>query len=234
MRDPEAPESSAAAKTLTDQTEPGMPRPDRTLPVPPRLDATLEADSRPPWLRPVLPADVLANTVAGEPPQLSPSDTPPQDDPGRPRDLRLGTVLAQRYRIEHLLGTGGCGAVYRARHLGLGIDVAIKFLLAEWANRRMFRERFRREALALSRLVHPCIVGVRDFGEDASDLFLVMEYVRGSTLASHIDPDRPPLSAPRIHRILDQLLEVLELAHQNHVVHRDLKPAADAASLPCR
>jgi serine/threonine protein kinase len=211
---------------LAGRTEPGAPRPDRTLPAAPRLDETIEAESRPPWLRPVLPADVLANTLAGEQSPRPPAAPPPLEDPASPRDLRLGTVLAQRYRIDQLLGTGGCGAVYRARHLGLGIDVAIKFLLAEWANRRMFRERFRREALALSRLVHPCIVGVRDFGEDASDLFLVMEYVRGTTLASHIDPDLPALTAPRIHGILDQLIEVLELAHQNHIVHRDLKPAS--------
>ena len=141
-----------------------------------------------------------------------------------PLVVLLGTLLG-KYRIEQLLGTGGCGAVYRARHLALGVDVAIKFLLAEWAGRPVFRERFRREALALSRLSHPCIVAVHDFGEDAGDLFLVMECVRGSTLASHIGLDKPPLSPSRIARVLDQLLAVLTLAHQNHIVHRDLKPA---------
>jgi serine/threonine-protein kinase len=190
-------------------------------PTPPELLATLPPDSRPPAPRsaPSLgPAsDTLARTLVGE---ARPGAAPPGS-----RDLRLGSVLAQRYRIEQLLGTGGCGAVYRARHLSLGADVAIKFLLAEWANRPVFRERFRREALALSRLVHPCIVTVHDFGEDAGDLFLVMEYVRGSTLASHIGPDKPLLLPARIARILDQLLTVLALAHQNHIVHRDLKPA---------
>lgn len=195
-------------------------------PTPPELLATLQP-AAPPTAPPLL-SDALARTAVGEARTVVGEARPGQAPPGR-RDLRLGSVLAQRYRIEQLLGTGGCGAVYRARHLSLGADVAIKFLLAEWAGRPVFRERFRREALALSRLSHPCIVAVHDFGEDAGDLFLVMEYIRGSTLASHIGPDKPPLPPARIARILDQLLAVLELAHQNHIVHRDLKPAKDHA-----
>jgi hypothetical protein len=134
---------------------------------------------------------------------------------------RIGSTLAGRYHLEDVIGRGGFGVVYRAKHLALGSTVAVKFLLAEWARLPETRARFEREANALVRLNHPGIVAALDFGEDAGDLYLVMEWVPGRVLADEILDGLEP---GRIVAILDQVLEVLEVAHAQGIVHRDLKP----------
>ncbi len=134
---------------------------------------------------------------------------------------RVGTTLAGRYHLESVIGRGGFGVVYRAKQLALGSTVAVKFLLAEWARLPESRARFQREASALVRLQHPAIVTALDFGEDAGDMYLVMEWVPGQHLGHLL---REPLPHTRIVSILDQVLQVLELAHAQGIVHRDLKP----------
>ena len=151
--------------------------------------------------------------------------TPPGGEPTRP-DLvpaaqRLRTTLLDKYRIEQLLGEGGCGRVYLATHLQLRAQVAIKFLLSHWASRPVFRERFRREARALALLSHPGIVGIHDFGEDGGDMYLVMEYVRGEPLSKLILKDGQPMAPTHAVELIGQLLEVLEVAHERGIVHRD-------------
>lgn len=140
-----------------------------------------------------------------------------------PAVARLGTTLAGRYAIEEVLGQGGFGVVYRATHLALGQPVALKFLSASWANSAEIRARFQREAFTLARLRHPGIVAVHDFGEVDGCLFLAMELVDGETLASSLPRDRP-LPDARVAAVLDQICEVLAVAHAAGVVHRDLKP----------
>ena len=139
-------------------------------------------------------------------------------------DTRIGGVLGGKYRIDSLLGQGGFGRVYKATHLSLDGPVAIKFLLAEWASRPDLRTRFKREAAALVKLHHPGIVAAYDFGEDEGSLYLVMEYVQGESLASHLVVDGKTMPTARAIGIIDQLLQVLEGAHLAGIVHRDLKP----------
>ena len=135
---------------------------------------------------------------------------------------RLGTTLAGRYRLDDLIAQGGFGVVYQATHLTLGEKVAVKFLLGELANEPQVRIRFQREASVLTRLRHPGIVTVLDFGEDEGDLFLVMELVKGRELSDQIH--EAPIATSRIVSITTQVLEVLEAAHAAGIVHRDLKP----------
>ncbi|TAK26771.1 MAG: serine/threonine protein kinase [Myxococcaceae bacterium] len=141
-----------------------------------------------------------------------------------PVDDRLGQVVAGRYVLESLLGAGGMGRVYRARHVELGEQVAVKFLLAEWTARPEMRARFRREAVVLARLRHPNIVSVIDYGEHQGELFLVMELLRGFSLDTQVMAGGLTMPVPRVVSVIDQVLQVLEAAHAMGVVHRDLKP----------
>ncbi len=128
------------------------------------------------------------------------------------------------YEIEALIARGGMGAVYRARQLSLNRPVAIKLLPIDLGMREDFAERFRREAEALARLQHPHIVAVHDFGQaDDGHYFMVMELVEGTDLATRLRNEGvlPPDEALRIVR---QVCEALQFAHQRGVVHRDIKP----------
>jgi serine/threonine-protein kinase len=140
-------------------------------------------------------------------------------------DALLGVVLDGKVRVDALIGVGGYGRVYRGQHLGLGAPVAIKFLLAEWSLLPELRTRFQREAAALGRLRHPTIVSVLDFGQHDGLLYMVLELLSGHTLTAEMAGDKKArLSAARIGRIIDQVLEALEVAHAAGIVHRDLKP----------
>lgn len=141
-----------------------------------------------------------------------------------PAETRIGEVVGGRYLLEALIGAGGMGRVYRARHLELGEPVAVKFLLAEWAARAEMRARFRREAVVLARLRHPNIVSVIDYGEHEGELYLVMEMLRGVSLDSQVKAGGATLPLHRVVSIIDQVLQVLEAAHAAGIVHRDLKP----------
>jgi eukaryotic-like serine/threonine-protein kinase len=134
------------------------------------------------------------------------------------------TILAHRYRIVSLLGQGGMGHVYRAHHLGLGRDVALKVLLPEWAEHEMW-PRFEREARTLGRLDHPGCVRVLDTGTAHSGCrYLAMELLEGPTLADELARERR-LSPRRVTDVAMQLLRALAHAHAHGVVHRDVKPA---------
>ncbi len=127
------------------------------------------------------------------------------------------------YRILEQIGVGGMGVVYRAHDERLDRDVALKVLPAGALADETARKRFRKEALALSKLNHPNIATVFDFDtEDGTD-FLVTEYIPGLSLDSMLASG--PLPAKEIVRLGAQLAEGLEAAHEHGVVHRDLKPA---------
>jgi len=134
--------------------------------------------------------------------------------------LAAGTIFAGRYRIRALLGQGGMGSVYRAEHLGLGKDVALKVI------GKLSQElelRFEREAKAIARLDHPGCVRVLDYGEDERGAqFLAMELVDGPTLHAAMAPD--VLSIPRALHVAKSVLSALAHAHAHGVVHRDVKP----------
>jgi tetratricopeptide (TPR) repeat protein/tRNA A-37 threonylcarbamoyl transferase component Bud32 len=132
------------------------------------------------------------------------------------------TRLQSRYQLLERIGGGGMGDVYRARDDHLGRDVAIKILRAGSLDDATARSRLQREAHALSKLNHPHIATVFDFGSDAGVDFIVMELVEGDNLKDLLSSD--PLPQAEVVRLGRQLAEGLAAAHEQAVIHRDLKP----------
>ncbi len=143
-------------------------------------------------------------------------------------DPILGSTIGERYRIVAPLGRGGMGAVYRAEHLMMKKELALKLLHPELGRLDEVARRFEREAEAAARLSHVNIINVTDFGRTAEgSLFLVMELLQGPLLSEVIaagDGDGKPMSPERAVHILKQILRALEHAHAAGIVHRDLKP----------
>jgi len=136
----------------------------------------------------------------------------------------VNTVLDGQYQMEALLGKGGMGAVYRARHILLGDRVAIKVLPPEVRSNAEWLRRFRREGQAARRFRHPNAVTVYDLRTAADGtIYMVMEYVEGHTLDVAIKT-RGRFSAAEALDILTPIMSVLDTAHSMGVVHRDLKP----------
>ena len=133
----------------------------------------------------------------------------------------IGRILSH-YRILEQIGAGGMGVVYRARDERLERDVALKVLPSGALSDAATRARFRREALALSRLNHPHIGVIHDFDTVEDTDFLVMEYVSGRTLRARIEDGSIPLT--EAVRIAIEIAEALEEAHERGTIHRDLKP----------
>lgn len=136
-----------------------------------------------------------------------------------------GLLIASRYELGARIGTGGMSTVQLAFDRRLERDVAVKLLAEHLADDPQFVSRFRREALAAARLVHPNIVQVFDFGfDDASGRhFIVMEFVKGRSCAELLrDEGRLPLD--EVLRLVDGACRALHYAHRNGVVHRDVKP----------
>ena len=140
-----------------------------------------------------------------------------------PEDELIGTLVAGRYLILELLGEGGMARVYVARHVHLDKRVALK-VLAPKSHVPQAAERFLREARTMADLDHPNVVGVTDFGEtDDGLLYLVMEYVDGEDLATTLVCSGP-MPWPRVKHIVLQIARGLGRAHENGVIHRDVKP----------
>ena len=139
-------------------------------------------------------------------------------------DPLVGTVLAERYQIESVIGEGGIGRVYRARHVRMSRRYAIKVPFGELAYDTKVRARFLQEAEATSRLQHPNVIGVVDVGETAAGLlYMAMDLAEGTSLAEVIH-QQGPLAPSRVLRIAEQMAEGLGHAHERGLVHRDLKP----------
>ena len=138
--------------------------------------------------------------------------------------ISIGRVLAVRYQINGFIGEGGMSRVWRALDQNTGKYVAIKVLREEYSEDESFIRRFDREAQAASRMSHPNIVNLLDVGvEDDGTRYLVMEYVQGKTLKRFIQESgalRPEIAS----QIIIRVLAALQHAHQNGVVHRDIKP----------
>jgi serine/threonine-protein kinase len=138
-------------------------------------------------------------------------------------DSLVGVTLAGKYRIDARLNEGGMGTVYRGTHVLMDKTVAIKVLRPSLAADEKIVARFSREARAASRISHPNALSVTDFGEDESGhVFLVMEYLSGKTLKQVIR-DEGPLPLSRVVDITRQVGDALNAAHEQGVVHRDLK-----------
>lgn len=136
--------------------------------------------------------------------------------------LIVGRVLDGRYRLAEILGQGATGAVYRAECLGEARQVAVKVLHDELVDEPDLKERFEREARALFALRHPHILGVLDYGVTSGGTpYLVMELLEGQNLAERID--ERPLSPEVALEVAEQFLSGLSFAHQQAILHRDLK-----------
>src|SRR6266545_1885795 len=143
-----------------------------------------------------------------------------EDDPSS----IVNTVLDGQYHIESLLGKGGMGAVYRARHILLGDRVAIKVLPPEMRSNTEWLRRFQREGQAARRFRHPNAVTVYDLRTSGEGtIYLVMEYVEGNTLDAELRK-HGKFSPANAVAVLDPIMSVLNAAHAMGVVHRDLKP----------
>jgi eukaryotic-like serine/threonine-protein kinase len=136
--------------------------------------------------------------------------------------LASGTKLGP-YETQALLGAGGMGEVYRARDTRLGREVAIKILAQHLSAQPELKERFDREARAISSLNHPRICTLYDIGHQNGLDFLVMEYLDGESLAVRLQ--KGPLPLKETLRIGMEVCEALEVAHRAGIIHRDLKPA---------
>lgn len=137
----------------------------------------------------------------------------------------LGSTFAERYRILEPLGSGGMSVVYRAKHLTMNRDVAIKILHSNRATDEVSLRRFKQEALATSSLSHPNIVAVHDFGATGEGTtYLVMDLVVGKPL-SQILKTEGALSLERFLNLMQQVASALAHAHDKGIVHRDLKPS---------
>ena len=147
----------------------------------------------------------------------------PAAEPHDPDSL-VGTVLADRYRVERKLGEGGMGSVYLAMHEAIGKRVAIKCLNSEFAMHGQVVERFKREARAATAAGNEHIIDVTDMGElPSGSPFIVMELLDGIELGDLLD-QKGPLPIGRSVRIVRQVCDALAAAHAKGIVHRDLKP----------
>ena len=133
---------------------------------------------------------------------------------------RDADVIAGRYRLEELLGSGAAGRVFRARDEVLGRAVAVKLLSAAHSRGQPAYQRFVREAKIASSLRHPNLVEVYDFSAELG--YIVMEHMVGGSLAERLGE---PMEQDRVRRFAMDLLSGLELAHRRAIIHRDVKPA---------
>jgi serine/threonine-protein kinase len=142
-----------------------------------------------------------------------------------PAELSPGDILANRYKIDKLLGRGGMGAVFRAHDEVLGEDVALKVISSAWAgDERDMIDRFRREASAARKVSSPNVIRIHDLGEAPGGLlYISMEYFPGSTLGDVISK-RGSLDTTEGRDMLRQICDGLHAAHSAGVIHRDLKP----------
>ena len=135
----------------------------------------------------------------------------------------VGRTLKGQYRIDKELGQGAHGVVFRGIQLALEKPVAIKMLRPDGFHSNDALDRFQREATVVSKLVHPSIAQVLDFGIEEGMPFLVMEFVDGKELTDVVASEGP-MAPARVVAIVRQLASALQEAHQHGIVHRDIKP----------
>ncbi len=138
-------------------------------------------------------------------------------------DLAPGTEFAG-YRIDRIIGRGGMGVVYLAEHAGLKRKVALKLLAPPLAEDRRFRERFVRESQLAASIDHPNVIPIYEAGEAEGRLFIAMRYVEGTDLRTLLR-EQGTLDTVQTARIVSQVAAALDAAHDQGLVHRDVKPA---------
>ncbi|MBN2801870.1 MAG: protein kinase [Deltaproteobacteria bacterium] len=153
----------------------------------------------------------------------SETETPPDSLPALPDPL-IGKLIAQRYRIEKLLGEGGMGHVYQATHIKMGKKMAVKLIHKDLAHIDEISQRFEREAISSSKLSSPNCISVTDFGKtEDGQLYLAMELLEGEELDERLEREGK-IDPKETIEIISQVLKGLIHAHEQGVIHRDLKP----------
>ncbi len=137
--------------------------------------------------------------------------------------IKIGMMIGERYEILEKIGTGGMSDVYKAKDHKLNRFVAVKVLKQEFGENANFVSKFRIEAQAAAGLMHPNIVNVYDVGEESGIHYIVMELVEGITLKKYIEK-KARLSVKEAVSIAIQVSMGIEAAHNNHIIHRDIKP----------
>ena len=137
--------------------------------------------------------------------------------------VKVGMMIGSRYEIIEKIGTGGMSDVYKAKDHKLNRFVAVKVMKQEFSENQSFVDKFRVEAQAAAGLIHPNIVNVYDVGEDRGINFIVMELVEGITLKKYIEK-KSRLSGRETISIAIQVCMGIEVAHNNGIIHRDIKP----------
>jgi serine/threonine-protein kinase len=137
--------------------------------------------------------------------------------------MSAGLILAGRYRLISKLGQGGMGSVWRAEDMTLGAEVAVKLIDAAFVDSTEALKRFRREAQSAAKIRSTYVVQILDHGIDNGTPFIAMELLKGESLAQRLE-SVGKLSAEQTGRILGHVGRALMLAHENGIVHRDMKP----------
>lgn len=137
--------------------------------------------------------------------------------------IKIGMMIGDRYEILEKIGTGGMSDVYKAKDNKLNRFVAVKVLKQEFSENANFVSKFRTEAQAAAGMMHPNIVNVYDVGEEGGIYYIVMELVEGITLKKYIEK-KSRLSIKETISIAIQVSMGIEAAHNNHIIHRDIKP----------
>jgi serine/threonine-protein kinase len=178
----------------------------------------------PEWLPEVRKRWLQIRVVEMELDALFPTPEPDRDaDTPAPWNPVVGLPRIPGYQVEAVVGRGGMGIVYKARHLRLNRPVALKMLLAGSYATPQERARFQREAEAVAGLQHANLVQVHDVGEHEGRPYFTMEYVEGGNLSQQLLGTPQP--AQQAAELLATLAEAVQVAHQGGIVHRDLKPA---------
>ena len=129
------------------------------------------------------------------------------------------------YEIVSLIGEGGMGNVYKAKHTKLDRVVAIKSILPQLVNNEDVKKRFLNEATSMSKLQHPNIVAMYDYHSDDEGLYLIMEYIEGKELDEYVRSLNKPLDEDLSVAFMEQILDAFSHAHDKGIVHRDIKPS---------
>ena len=137
--------------------------------------------------------------------------------------IKIGMVIGDRYEVLEKIGTGGMSDVYKAKDHKLNRLVAVKILKQEFSENENFVAKFRVEAQSTAGLMHPNIVNVYDVGDEDGINYIVMELVDGITLKKYIEK-KVRLSVKEAVSIAIQVAMGLEAAHNNNIIHRDIKP----------
>jgi eukaryotic-like serine/threonine-protein kinase len=243
----ETPETESRRPPVASVTDP-LTGPPETVPVAPSSRVAPEEATFPATGEPTAPtatrpterrAPVLGDAgveaatdslLDAEGPKPTDADTPGSADPDDFKTA-LGTTLVEpgitlfgRYRVERQLGEGGMGSVWLVRHLELDTLRALKLIVSGIAFDPRARARFKREARLMARLSHPNAVAVHDARMSADAAFIEMEYISGGSLSQRLRPGEP-MPLDEVARLLDQLCDVVQDAHDLGIVHRDLKPS---------